>query len=421
MQLEKEVYEKFVKTSILFALTLGATLGALLLSSSFFGAPQLGWNFVQVHAHVQLFGWVGLFMMGIAYHIVPRFKSAKLYSNRLANASYWLMLSGVLLRSASQPLAGNPAIGIIVVLSSLLEAAAVAVFVYVIVKTMKSSEQVVESFDRFLVAGATWFLAQSLIGIAVAFYIASNRLVLVPEFINAPYEHLQIFGFAVSMMMGVGIRTLPVFLGLKKVDDSKMLRVLYAYNLAVALRAASEFGSAFYPSLALIALLAELAEFGAIAAFVYSLNLFAKPEVELPAMELSKTYERFVKTAYLWLIAWIALGVLDEIAALAAGMFARGALLHMVTIGFITMMMFGYAQRIIPVFKGVDLHSVRLADAAYVLINAGSVLRVISALLLPFISAAGALLGISGFITLAAFAVFGYNVWATIDKPYEEE
>lgn len=420
MQQEKEVYEKFLKTSILLALTLGATLGALLLSSASTGVPKLSWNLVHLHAHAQVLGWVGLFIMGVAYHVVPRFKSVRLYSRKLAEASYWLMLSGVLLQSLSHLLFAG-----IMVLSSILEAAAVAIFFYVIVKTMKSSEQAVESFDLFLSAGATWFLIQALIGIALAFYMASNRLTLVPQFISAPYEHIQIFGFAVLMIMGVGIRTLPVFLGLKKVDDGRMTQVLYAYSFAVALRVASEFSEVFYPSLAPLALIAELAEFGAIAAFIYFLNLFTKPEIELPAMELSKTYERFVKTAYAWLGAWVALSLaylLSEIAAgVTLGVFTRGALLHMVTIGFITMMIFGYAQRIIPVFKGVDLHSTRLADATYILVNAGNILRVISALLLSFASAAGVLLGISGFITLAAFATFGYNVWATINKPYEEE
>ncbi len=421
---EKEVYEKFVKTSILFALTLGATLGALLLSSALFGMPQISWSLVQVHAHVQLFGWVGLFIMGIAYHVVPRFKSVKLYSNSLANASYWLMASGVLLRSISQPLAESAIFANLVVLSSILELAAVALFAYVLFKTLKSSEQALESFDLFLFSGAAWFLIQAVINVAIAFYIAAQRVVLVPEFINAPYEHLQIFGFAVAMIMGVGIRTLPVFLGLREVEDSKMKQVFYAYNLAVALYVASEFGTGFNLSLASVALFAQLVEFGSIAAFIYNLNLFAKPEIELPAMELSKTYERFVKTAYVWLAAWIALSlvfIFGEAAGAAFAVFARGALLHMVAVGFITMMIFGYAQRIIPVFKGVDLHSARLADASYVLLNAGNVLRVASALTLSIVPASGVLLGISGFVTLAAFAVFGYNVWATIDKPYEEE
>lgn len=418
---EKEVYEKFVKTSILLALTLGATLGSLLLSSAFFDFPKLGWSLVQVHAHVQLIGWVGIFVMGIAYHVVPRFKSVKLYSRELADASYWLMLAGVVLRSVSQPLAGDAIFSSLLLLASVLEAAAIALFVYVVGKTMKSSEQAIESFDRFLLVGAAWFLIQSLLGIASAWYVAAQRIPLLPGFISAPYEHAQIFGFAVSIIMGVSIRTLPVFLGLRKVEDGKMTKVLYSYNFAVALRVAFEFGAAFYPQLAGAAALAELLEFASLAAFIYFLNLFTKPEIELPPMELSKTYERFVKTAYYWLAAWIVLSVVFMLGdTMATSLFARGALLHMITVGFITMMIFGYSQRIIPVFKGVDLHSPRLADYAYVLVNAGNVLRVASGLLLPFSGAFGLLLGISGFITLAAFALVGYNVWATIDKPYEE-
>ena len=70
---EDKVYEKFFKTAILMALTIGVTVGAIILT--YIGKNQ---NFhyvlhklVHTHGHAQLFGWVGLCIIGFAYYIVP--------------------------------------------------------------------------------------------------------------------------------------------------------------------------------------------------------------------------------------------------------------------------------------------------------------------------------------------------------------
>ena len=74
---EDKVYEKFFKTAILMALTIGVTVGAIILT--YIGKNQ---NFhyvlhklVQTHGHAQLFGWVGLCIIGFAYYIVPGLKT----------------------------------------------------------------------------------------------------------------------------------------------------------------------------------------------------------------------------------------------------------------------------------------------------------------------------------------------------------
>lgn len=74
---EDKVYERFVKTAILMTLTVGVTFGAIILT--YIGAKE---NFrsllhpiVQVHGHAQLFGWVGLCIIGFAYYIVLGLKT----------------------------------------------------------------------------------------------------------------------------------------------------------------------------------------------------------------------------------------------------------------------------------------------------------------------------------------------------------
>jgi hypothetical protein len=418
---EKEVYEKFIKGSIVIAITLGGALGVLMLAPLTIG-PSLGlsWSLVRAHAHFQLFGWLGLFIMGIAYHVIPRFKATQLHSKFLANLSFWLVMAGVLLRGAAIAVPGVTAT-VLLALSGFLEFTGVGLFIYVIIKTILSSEQKLEFFERYVGIALLWFLLGSALNWGIGIRMIQGGLHTVPPPLNEALIHTMLFGFATMMIMGIGIRTLPVFLGLQEARKKPVGYALILLNLGVLLRVFSLI--LLSPSPLLTALLqgGVILEFSAVVIFVYGLNIFTKPEIELPPMEASTNYERSVKGAYLWLLFAVTLGLYITLSDVNVDIFLRDAYIHAVTVGFITMMMFGYATRILPIFKGVDLHSLRLADAALFLLVGGNLIRVTLELFYPFIGPLKALLGLSGVITLAAYAAFGYNIWATINKPYGEE
>jgi hypothetical protein len=74
------IYRPFFKAGIVIALTLGAVWGAyLLLKIAYTGTfHAAGLHEVNAHGHAQIFGWVGLFVMGFAYQAFPRFKHTNL-------------------------------------------------------------------------------------------------------------------------------------------------------------------------------------------------------------------------------------------------------------------------------------------------------------------------------------------------------
>ncbi len=103
-----DVYPPFIKGAILATLTGGATLGLVALTiAGLKGSLETGlpwWTpVIQAHGHVQIFGWVALFIMGVAYHVVPRFKATDLARPDLARRSFWLMATGLVARSLAQP------------------------------------------------------------------------------------------------------------------------------------------------------------------------------------------------------------------------------------------------------------------------------------------------------------------------------
>src|SRR5690606_32755826 len=94
-----------------------ALLGGLLLAVSLPLEVALGgridaqWiSHAQLHGHLQTVGFVGLFIVGVAYRLLPGFAGAqRLPFPRLVPLSFGLLAGGVLARAAGQPIADTAA------------------------------------------------------------------------------------------------------------------------------------------------------------------------------------------------------------------------------------------------------------------------------------------------------------------------
>src|SRR6266536_814159 len=58
----------------------------------------------QAHGHLQLYGWAGLFVLGVAFHFLPRLRGAPLAAPRLVPWILGAQVTGLVLRAISQPL-----------------------------------------------------------------------------------------------------------------------------------------------------------------------------------------------------------------------------------------------------------------------------------------------------------------------------
>ena len=69
-------HQGFVWAALTAALGVGFPIGAHLTFVLGFGLPVgRGFaSFVQTHGHIQLIGWVGLMIMGISLHFMPRWR-----------------------------------------------------------------------------------------------------------------------------------------------------------------------------------------------------------------------------------------------------------------------------------------------------------------------------------------------------------
>jgi hypothetical protein len=120
---------------------------------------------------------------------------------------------------------------------------------------------------------------------------------------------------------------------------------------------------------------------------------------------------KFVRTAYLWLaISMTMLLLLPVYQALTKIPFSHayyGAIRHAITVGFISLMIMGFAGKVVPTLNGLDPRKLSPLYGPFILINLGCFLRVSTQTLTDFHPAFFAVVGLSGSLEVIALAWWG--------------
>lgn len=124
----------------------------------------------------------------------------------------------------------------------------------------------------------------------------------------------------------------------------------------------------------------------------------------------------FMKASLTWLALGVTLGV--AMAAYPAWVVYRPAHLHMLVLGFVTMMIFGVAYHVVPRFTGHPLYGRRAAGWHWWVSNAGLLLMAVGFIMRPHIgSSATPVLTAGGVLAASGAYLFAYLIWRTIDGP----
>ena len=150
----ENIYVKFIKTAIVIALTTGCVYGAFMLfymgiQHSLYAVSKV---LIETHGHTQIFGWCGLFIMGVSYFVLPRFYAVKLYSGRLATylSILWFRYSSHICVPVSSSSFRFLFFKLLIISGCLLEVLAILIFLIVAFKTIFSAEkQELETYEGF--------------------------------------------------------------------------------------------------------------------------------------------------------------------------------------------------------------------------------------------------------------------------------
>jgi cbb3-type cytochrome oxidase subunit 1 len=124
----------------------------------------------------------------------------------------------------------------------------------------------------------------------------------------------------------------------------------------------------------------------------------------------------FLKASLGWLVLGVTLGV--AMAVHPAWVAYRPAHMHMVLLGFVTMMIYGVAYHVVPRFAGRALASRRGAVLHWWLSNVGLALMATGFVLRVQVGAAATpILGTGGVLAALGAYTFAILIWRTMDAP----
>lgn len=423
------IYQKFIKTALIVSVTTGCLYGAIKLFEAGMGGSfdVLSKRAIQMHGSSQLVGWVGLYIMGFFYFILPRLKGTTLAGRRWAHLSFYLVLAGLIIRALFYNIE-QTATPLYPLAAGLLDTGAAAIFLGVCLKTLKQSTEPKGIQDNFLLAGMVWFLISGIINstlnlqLYLGAFPSDNPLIAgsVPPYLFSAWVHLFLMGFVFNFIFGISSKTVPSFLDTPPVREGMIKKFFWIYNISLIGYVASALTRIQAIYFLTLLLIAHFTWF-----FILSLRVFEKRVGELDDVRMDRSHERFIRVGYGWLAVslGIALFQLFTDDPYTQHML-RGAANHGYTVGFVSMLMIGYSMKMLPVFTGNRIWSSALTKWTFWLLNIGNGSRIgfeiLSATKDPTIHR---IVGFTGFLEVAALVLFGVNIWVTMTKEevYEEK
>lgn len=121
----------FIKSSLIYF-----AIAALVGLEITFMPNHLG-ALMPMHAHLMLLGWITMMIYGVGYHILPRFSASPLYSDKLANAQFYLSHIGLIGMAVSFVLRNYMDIGaVMLIVFSVITAISILLFAFNMLMTL---------------------------------------------------------------------------------------------------------------------------------------------------------------------------------------------------------------------------------------------------------------------------------------------
>jgi len=352
---EEHQYAPFIGSAFFFALCVGFPLGLILAHAAAQGS-SLGGRFpqlVQVHGHIQLFGWFGLFVMGMGYRLVSRFTAVKHRYHWFVPLTLMCAVVGLVLRAIGQTFADEGVVlAVLFGSSGALEFLGVSLFVAVILRALLLGRPDEFGYKPFFAAGVVWLAVAMLLNAYLVFVAARGSDPILPAGRSAVVAFLLLYGFASMFVLAVSIRTFPVFFGRERANRTLATIAWSVLNAGIALYSASALWGTYERSDGLRHMqnIGFLLVGAGLVLMVVTLGIFKGVPHRL--RESARRNMRFVRSAYAWLALAAILQVYFAASALMDNRFVPAletdAVRHFIAIGFLTTVTVGMAFLVMP-------------------------------------------------------------------------
>lgn len=408
-------YRVLIRTSLVLGLGAGFSLGVYLLVGFAFGLPLSAGTpaLMQVHGQLQIFGFLAMFIMGVAVQLFPRFHATRLNHPAQVSTGGLLLASGIVLRAIAQPLPVDTSIR-----SGALLLSAILAFVGVIL-VMRAFAQVIRGGVNPIASGwqvllpatmgGSLFLALA-VNLAACVELAQGAMV-VPFAQDEALIHLELWGFASTMVLAVSGRVFPKFLLLQPTRDRLVRPALALWGLGSIGTPAAWVLLQGMPLARTATTLVQLV--GALL-FVAGLRLFETPVRESGTPYVTNPTRRWARLAFTAMLTAAAanLGIATaEALGASVPLTQISAARHMLAQGFLLPLIVLMASRILPGYSGYMLHRPRLLGALVWSLLVGAALRAAAELIGGYSPGWSAVVALGAALAVIAFTTFATGLW----------
>jgi hypothetical protein len=412
-----QLHRPFFLAALALVLTLGATWGATLLWRIGLGGSftAAGAHEVNAHGLAQIYGWVGLFIMGFAYTVFPRMWRSPAPSRTLATLALTANVAGVLVSALGMRLSGTwAAAAPVALLGSGMIILGVTIFAAQILNAFERRRVAAEPAFLFMLVAIAWFVLSTVFSAVHTWMTLTagnhDRLVEVISTYQAALRDVQVHGMALTMILGVSMKMLPGMFGLQRISHRRAMIALGLITLGVA--GETSFFIAFrWTSMPMLAGVLYLC-WAMLAAGVATTVLAWRPCFGLPRDDGRSG--KFIRAAYIWLTISLVMLLLLPLYQMLVGVpFSHayyGAARHAITVGFVSLMIMGVAGKFVPALRGIPWRDLSSLRGPFILVNAGCALRVILQTATDFHPMAFTLVGVSSVLEVGGLGWWGLDL-----------
>ena len=377
----------FIKTSILISFWTGINMGAHVAFTVGFDFPLgLGYHaYIQTHGYLQLMGWLGLFIMGVSIHFLSRLAHLNQPITNLVKRIYHWMVGGLILRFVAHSFLPYFRQSVYydlfawsTTISSVVVCVGIILYLRFLLTVIKNMEPATMSPNRDIRV----FLIMNVIG-WVVFAVGSTVLLFIMVFaedVSLMHNwHVFLVDFFIlftvfPICVGVGLRALPLFMRLPKIDwNVKWFSWIY-FAIAVAIIGTKIlYHFVYIPVLPKIIYSTTFLKNVILLWFVFKLDILFKtkpdwteeqnenriphrrePREGLPDYGEFGRFEWLIRPAFIWLVVGLFLDMMIQVGLFFKIQMGIGidGVRHMWLAGFVSLLIMGMAVRMIPGMTG---------------------------------------------------------------------
>ncbi len=418
----QRTYRPFIISSLCVALTLGFTTGAAII---FFRLLDIdlgtAWpTHTQSHGMAQILGWAGLFVMGLGFHIVPRIRNSSIKFPWPQRCVLTFMIVAIISRFLGQTVTSFSINNPLLAVSAISLALGLGIFSLFVGATLLKGRARHRLPELWIAASTGWAIVVAGLDLMIAYRMIDSNSVIVPSAIGKLFIEAALIGFISNFIFGISLQVVPSFLNLPparlRLNGVSLVCINTGIGIII-LTLAKDFSNWW--------LFAGVV-FKTVGFLIYILSLRLYSRKMSPGKYIVNVYRRFewyLQSAYFWLLIGGMLQVWKLIGDLHSPIGPPTSLgaptIHVVGLGFITIMIIGMSTRMLPMFEAALLPLHGLLDVILILINLSVASRLIAGIIR--FDLAWTVLALSGSFGTLSITLFGLVVWKLLRRSSRQE